>query len=210
MWDLRWVLFGLGALFVIGVYLWTKGLFSRRILRQRAPRTEPSIGGAPAPTPVVEPASPATPAPAVKKPRPPERIVALRLIPRGEELAAERAVHALQGAKLEHGRYGIFHRPLNGVAGGEPAFSVASLTEPGTFNLENLAGHTVAGLSFFIVLPGEGDPVECFDAMVETARGLSVELEADLHDEHGSSWSIQRERYIREELIGYRHQSERA
>ena len=58
------------------------------------------------------------------------------------------------------------------------------------------------------MLPAEGDAVARFDAMVETARALSVELEADLHDERGSSWSVQRERYIREEIIKYRHQSE--
>jgi cell division protein ZipA len=129
----------------------------------------------------------------------------MRLIPRNEELGAERAVNALHAAGLKHGRYGIFHRE---GAEGEPAFSVASLTEPGTFELENL-GSTIAGLSFFIVLPGTGDPVARFDAMVETARGLTVELEADLHDEGGSSWSVQRERYLREEIIEYRHQLER-
>jgi len=30
-----------------------------------------------------------------------------------------------------------------------------------------------------------------------------------LHDERGSSWSVQRERYVREEIIEYRHQLER-
>ena len=46
------------------------------------------------------------------------------------------------------------------------------------------------------MLPGNGDPVARFDAMVETARALSVELAADLFDERGSSWSSQRERYL--------------
>ncbi len=128
------------------------------------------------------------------------------MIPRGEELSAERAVGALTEAGLKHGRYGIFHRD---GADGEPAFSVASLTEPGTFDLANLGHGTIAGLSFFIVLPGSGDPVARFDALVETARALTVELEADLHDEGGSSWSVQRERYLREEIIEYRHQLER-
>ena len=59
------------------------------------------------------------------------------------------------------------------------------------------------------MLPGSGDPVARFDALVETARALTVELEADLHDEGGSSWSVQRERYLREEIIEYRHQLER-
>jgi type II secretory ATPase GspE/PulE/Tfp pilus assembly ATPase PilB-like protein len=56
---------------------------------------------------------------------------------------------------------------------------------------------------------GAGDPVARFDAMVETARAMSVELAADLFDERGSSWSSQRERYLREELIEYRHQGRR-
>ena len=211
MWDLRWVLLGLGALAVVGVYLWTRGVFSRRLIPQipRRVRTEPSFGGdavANASTPD-DPVSIVAEPPARNTARSvPDRIITLRLIPRGDELSAERAVAALDGAGLKHGRYGIFHRDSED---GEPAFSVASLTEPGTFDLANLGDGTIAGLSFFLVLPGMGDPVARFDALVETARALTVELEADLHDEGGSSWSVQRERYLREEIIEYRHQLER-
>jgi len=209
MWDLRWVLLGLGAVLVVAVYLWSKGFLSRRLLPQlpRRQRTEPSFGEE-----AVTPSATHALEPIIEQPperqsvrTAPDRIVTLRLIPRGAELGAERAVAALREIGLEHGRYGIFHRV--GTAG-EPAFSVASLTEPGTFDLDNLGDSTIAGLSFFIVLPGMGDPVARFDSMVEAARALSVELEADLHDEGGSSWSVQRERYLREEIIEYRHQSE--
>ena len=213
MWDLRWVLLGLGALVVIGVYVWSKGLLRRALPRreQRQQRSEPTIGDSPSPGPGSAPEPiPAEAPPAPRKPprSAPERIITLRLIPRGEELPMERAVVALQGVGLEHGRYGIFHRMIEDQRD-EPAFSVASLTEPGSFDLNNVGGQTIAGLTLFVVLPGEGDAVARFDAMVETARALSVELEADLHDERGSSWSVQRERYIREEIIKYRHQSER-
>ncbi|HZF29559.1 MAG TPA: cell division protein ZipA C-terminal FtsZ-binding domain-containing protein [Gammaproteobacteria bacterium] len=213
MWDLRWVLVGLGALVVVGVYLWSKGLFSRALPlgTRRQQRSEPTIGASAAgePGPAVEPYPQEALAIPLKHPRgAPERIITLRLIPRGEELAMERAVLALRSVGLEHGRYGIFHRMLEGQRD-EPAFSVASLTEPGSFDLNNLANQTIAGLSLFVVLPGTGDAVGRFDAMVETARALSVELEADLHDERGSSWSVQRERYIREEIIKYRHHTER-
>ena len=209
MWDLRWVLLGLGALLVAGVYLWSRGFvrvptFVQRLPR-RVPRTEPSIDGEPTaaaePAPLVE----VVPEEAAAK-RAPDRIVALRLIPREGELAADRAVQALRDAGLEHGRYAIFHQRQDTV---KEAFSVASLTEPGSFDLDNLEGATIAGLSLFVVLPGAGDPVARFDAMVETARALSVELAADLFDERGSSWSSQRERYLREEIIEYRHQFER-
>ena len=213
MWDLRWVLLGLGALLVVGVYLWTKGLGGRRLFpdTSRRARAEPSIGdpstvagGDPASSP---PDAVVAVEPAPRKPAAPDRVITIRLIPRGDdELSTERAVVALTGAGLKHGRYGIFHRE---DVTGEPAFSVASLTEPGTFDLANLHETTIAGLTFFVVLPGVGDPVARFDAMVETARALSVELAADLHDERGSSWSVQRERYLREEIIEYRLQAER-
>jgi cell division protein ZipA len=213
MWDLRWVLLGLGALLVVGVYLWTKGLGGRRLFpdTSRRVRAEPSIGD-PSNVAGGEPASSSPDAvvavvPAPRKPAAPDRVITLRLIPRGDdELSTERAVVALTGAALKHGRYGIFHRE---DVTGEPAFSVASLTEPGTFDLARLHETTIAGLSFFVVLPGMGDPVARFDAMVETARALSVELAADLLDERGSSWSVQRERYLREEIIEYRLQAER-
>ena len=214
MWDLRWVLLGLGALLVVGVYLWTKGLGGRRLFpdTSRRARTEPSIGdpssatgGGDAASSPPEAVVAAEPTP--RKPAAPDRVITLRLIPRGDdELSMERAVVALTGAGLKHGRYGIFHKE---DVTGEPAFSVASLTETGTFDLANLHETTIAGLSFYVVLPGIGDPVARFDAMVETARALSVELAADLHDERGSSWSVQRERYLREEIIEYRLQAER-
>lgn len=210
MWDLRWVLLGLGALVVVGIYLWSRGILSRDMLPalpKRKERTEPSIGE---PPPPADPAQPPPLVPTVSEAErarpPPDRIVALRLVPRGDELSAERAVAALRSAGLEHGRYAIFHRQMGGNREG---FSVASLTEPGSFDLDRLGDGTIAGLSFFVILPGEGDPVARFDAMVETARALSVQLAADLFDERGSSWSSQRERYLREELIEYRHQFER-
>jgi cell division protein ZipA len=211
MWDLRWVLLGLGALVLVAVYLWSRGIVSRDMLPtlpRRKERTEPSIGGEPPPAETApQPESLVETVSEEEKARPgPERVVALRLIPRGAELPTERAVTALRAAGLEHGRYAIFHRQLGTNREG---FSVASLTEPGSFDLDHLGNATIAGLSFFLVLPGQGDPVARFDAMVETARRLSVELAADLFDERGSSWSSQRERYLREELIEYRHQSER-
>jgi cell division protein ZipA len=215
MWDLRWVLLGLGALVLVGVYLWSRGILSRAMLPTlptRKQRTEPSIGGessavaAAPPVPEPAPSLVETVSEEEKKWPAPDRIVALRLVPRGAELPSERAVTALRNAGLEHGRYAIFHRQLDTNREG---FSVASLTEPGSFDLEHLEDSTIAGLSFFVVLPGKGDPVARFDAMVETARALSVELAADLFDDRGSSWSSQRERYLREELIEYRHQVDR-
>jgi cell division protein ZipA len=133
----------------------------------------------------------------------PDKVVTIRLVPREHDLGGETAVAALRKAGLRHGRYGIFHKHA-GESEDDVLFSVASLTEPGSFDLERL--RAIAGMSFFVVLPRRGYPVAAFDAMVDTARILAQDLDADLFDERGSSWSIQRERYVREELIHYRHQ----
>lgn len=135
----------------------------------------------------------------------PERVIALRFVAGVDGVNCQKAILALRSAGLEHGRYGIFHRMAR-TGAAEPLFSVANLTEPGSFDLKNAADNTLPGMTFFMVLPGRGDPVERFDDMVQTARVLAREFDADLFDDRGSSWSVQRERYIREEVIQYRHQ----
>ena len=133
-----------------------------------------------------------------------ERVVSLRLVAReGGHLDAERTVRALREAGLQHGPYDIFHHREDRDAP-ESGFSVANLVEPGSFDLSSLAGATLPGMTFFLVLPGSGDPVKRFDRMIGIARELCRELDADLLDESGNSWTIQGERYIREELIDYR------
>lgn len=135
-----------------------------------------------------------------------QRIIALRLVVKdADSVGADEVVLALREHGLRHGQYGIFHRYAKDDDA-QPMFSAASLTEPGSFDLSRLTETRLAGLSLFMVLPGPCDPVEQFDAMVTTARAMARTLPLELLDETGSSWSIQRERYVREELIRYRHQ----
>ena len=214
MTDLRWVLLALGILVIVAVYLFSLGIPQRWMapiaaLRKakaaNSVRVEPAIDGAVPTGPDEEPIAD-RPEPEA---RPPDKIVTLRFIPHEKEFASDKVVLALRAAGLRHGRYGIFHKHARDSSD-EPMFSVASLTEPGSFDLAHLAETRIAGMSFFMILPGEGDPVARFDAMVETARSLARELDAELRDEKGSSWSIQRERYVREEIIEYSHSLDRS
>jgi len=136
-----------------------------------------------------------------------DRVITVRFIPRAEFLNAEETVLALRAAGLRLGEYGVFHQYADDT-GQQTVYMVANLTEPGSFELTNLAEATIPGMNFFLVLPGAGDPVDRFDRMVDAARSLARTLDAELHDERGSSWSIQRERYVREEIIAYRHHTE--
>lgn len=223
MWELRWVLIGLGAVLILAVYAWGQGHVPKLLARLRSPskpvqRTEPSLDDDEPGTGLAEEdvevlAVEETDEADTKDTPPPEarvdRVIAIRYVPEDRRLGADKVILALRAAGLRHGRYGIFHRQASSVDD-EPLFSVANLTEPGSFDLTRLSETTIPGMSFFMVLPGVGDPVERFDMMIDTARSLARELGGDLRDEKGSSWSIQRERYIREEIIAYRHQAERS
>jgi cell division protein ZipA len=91
-----------------------------------------------------------------------------------------------------------------------PVFSVASLTEPGSFDLTRVRHECFPGVSLFMGLPGPVDGVEAFDLMVATARAIATGLSGDLVDEQGSTLSIQRERYLREEVIQFQHRRGRS
>ena len=200
MWELRWILLILGLGVIAGVYWLTQRRSAKAVDIERS---EPTLSdhdlGRPTPTDGSDADGPAPPT-AV------DRVITLRLVADKEQLlSAESIVIALRRHGLRHGKYGIFHR--EGKDGRQPVFSVASLVEPGSFDLSKLKDTKLPGVSLFMVLPSPGDDVSAFDDMVSTARELAQDLEIDLFDEQGSSWSFQRERYVREEIIQYRHQT---
>ena len=134
-----------------------------------------------------------------------QKIVTLRLIARKKSaFQGDELVLSLRGVGLRHGQFGIFHR-YDGNDETKTIFSVASLVEPGSFDLENIKDQEIPGISLFLVLPGPIDGVEAFDLMMTAARALSQSLAGELLDESGSTLSIQRERFLREEIIQYQH-----
>ena len=139
---------------------------------------------------------------AAGKADPIDRVITIRCQTKEGNVSVEQVVLALRAAGLVHGQYDIFHRQAED-AESEPVFSVANLTEPGSFDLTRASESTTAGITLFMVLPGQGDAVERFDMMTLAARELAGELDAELYDESGSFWSIQRERYVRDEVILY-------
>ena len=84
-------------------------------------------------------------------------------------------------------------------------FSAASLVEPGTFDMTTIREQEIPGISLFMVLPGPVDGAQSFDLMIAAARTLMQSLDAELLDESGSTLRIQRERYMREEVIQFEH-----
>ena len=77
--------------------------------------------------------------------------------------------------------------------------------EPGSFDMTNIKEQELPGISLFLILPGPVEAAEAFDMMMEAARAVAQALDGELLDESGSTLSIQRERYMREEVIQFEH-----
>ena len=135
----------------------------------------------------------------------PQKIVTLRLVARDKgSFKGDELILSLRGIGMRHGKFGIFHR-FDGNDENRTIFSAASLIEPGSFDLTNIKDQQIPGISLFLVLPGPVEAAEAFDSMMTAARTLAQSLDGELLDESGSTLSIQRERYMREEVIQFEH-----
>jgi cell division protein ZipA len=91
----------------------------------------------------------------------------------------------------------IFHKP---DAQNRAVLSAASLTKPGTFDLETMDTQRYVGLNLFAVLPGPKTPQKAFEDLLTTARMLNERLEGALQDERGGPLTPTRIHALRETL----------
>ncbi len=210
--GLRWLLLIFGGLVVAGVYLHSR--YQRTKTDEAASpavngdRVEPALGGQAHAGDYTddEPASSlAAPDPEVAIGDTEQKIVTLRIVAKNQgAINGEELVLNLRGIGMRHGKFGIYHR-YEGLDEDEVIFSAASLVEPGTFDLTTITEQEIPGISLFMVLPGPVGGAQAFDLMVAAARALTQSLDAELVDESGSTLSVQRERYLREEIIQFQH-----
>jgi len=163
----------------------------------------PAMPAAPA---VRAASSSVTPAPAPSLAPPPnsaerQKIITIRVCTLGEDRwPGAQLLAALELRGLAFGRYQVFHR---NHADGRSLFCVASLVEPGTFNIAEMAGQEFRGVTLFAVLPGPIDPLATVDELLETARQLGEELSGVLQDGKGMLLSPQRAAAIREDVARF-------
>lgn len=138
----------------------------------------------------------------------PDEILALTILPRqGRGFSGRALMSALQAAQMQLGAKQIFHRYHFEDDEYAIAFSLASLTEPGTMPLENFNQAVFPGLMIFMVLPGPKDPLITFETMMTTARQLSGTLVGELCDYKRSHLTIQTIEQYREQIRDYMRRS---
>jgi cell division protein ZipA len=135
-----------------------------------------------------------------------QRIVALRLVAAGEQWAGAKLRAALEAEGLEFGPYSIFHRPRED---GKSLLYVASMMEPGSFDVARMDEQTFPGISLFGVVPGPLDAPATFDLVLSVGRGLADRMTGQLQDEQGSTLTAQRILNLREELVHFEHRNRR-
>ena len=130
-----------------------------------------------------------------------QKIVTIRVCSVGEaRWSGAQLMAALEVHGLAFGRYHVFHRRH---PDGRSLFCVASLVEPGTFDVAQMAQQEFRGVTLFAVLPGPLSPLETMDELFGTARGLAEELSGMVQDGKGMPLSPQRAAALREDVARF-------
>jgi cell division protein ZipA len=130
-----------------------------------------------------------------------QKIVTVRVCAAGEARWSGAALlSALEMHGLAYGRYQVFHRRH---VDGRSLFCVASLVEPGTFDVARMAAEEFRGVTLFAVLPGPVEPVLTLDELLAAARGLAQELSGMVQDSKGIPLSPQRAAAMRDEVARF-------
>jgi len=130
-----------------------------------------------------------------------QKIVTLRVCAPGEtHWSGAALLSALEMHGLAYGRYQVFHRRH---VDGRSLFCVASLVEPGTFDVARMAAEEFRGVTLFAVLPGPVEPLLTLDELLAAARGLAQELSGMVQDAKGMPLSPQRAAAMRDDVAQF-------
>jgi cell division protein ZipA len=130
-----------------------------------------------------------------------QKIVTVRVCAPGEaRWSGATLLSALELHGLAYGRYQVFHRRH---VDGRSLFCVASLIEPGTFDVARMSTEEFRGITLFAVLPGPLEPLLTVDELLGAARGLAQELSGMVQDNKGMPLSPQRAAALRDDVARF-------
>ena len=199
--TLRLILVVIGAVFLIGLYLWekqraedTRG--ARRSGHRPTRRDEePNLGRfdepADEPTGGAEPGAGAdddfyagepedAPLLDAERGAGEELLIQLYITSSGSAFDGEEILGAAERCKLRPGEMDIFHRTRGDTPDGEPLFSMANLVKPGTFPFDDMTEFTSPGLAVFGQFRGEPSDLMVFDEMLDAAHVMAELLGGDI------------------------------
>ncbi len=130
-----------------------------------------------------------------------EEVIVINVFAKQEEgLNGAEVMHIILACGMRFGEMDIFHRNESEDGSGLLQFSMANAVKPGTFDLDEMNSFCTPGVSFFLSLPGPKDSMKAFDCMLETAKCLVNNLDAELHDEQHSVMTNQTIAHARQKI----------
>ena len=130
-----------------------------------------------------------------------QKIVTVRVCAPGEaRWSGATLLSALELHGLAYGRYQVFHRRH---VDGRSLFCVASMIEPGTFDVARMSTEEFRGITLFAVLPGPVEALLTVDELLGAARGLAQELSGMVQDNKGMPLSPQRAAALRDDVARF-------
>lgn len=104
------------------------------------------------------------------------------VMPEGQSIPGAGLLPSLLTLGLKFGSMDIFHRHQDSAGNGPVLFSLASMINPGTFDIDKMETFSTRGLSLFMQLPMNGDESQAFSMMHNAATQLASEFGAQLLD----------------------------
>jgi cell division protein ZipA len=161
-----------------------------------APTEELPVHPATAPTSAAAPTLSSSEAPQSRRVER-RKILSVRIAFAPQRLEGTKLLESLLAETMQHGKYDIFHRVHTD---GSIVFSVASMVEPGTFDLEKMSETLYPGITMFTQLPGPVPGMHALNELIACARRLQAILGGTLQDERGVPLTVHRIERMRQEV----------
>lgn len=109
--------------------------------------------------------------------------------------------NAVEAERLKHGDMDIFHFHMTGKK--DSVFSVASLVEPGVFDLSTIDDYETPGLSLFCQFPNPMAGAGAFDILLKKARSIADKLNGQLCDDKRNLLTEQATGHYRDRIVAF-------
>jgi cell division protein ZipA len=130
-----------------------------------------------------------------------EEVVMLNVLARNTSgFAGGDLLQILLACDLRFGDSNFFHRHEESSGRGQIQFSVASMVNPGVFDIDQMEFFLTPGVVFFLSLPGPKDAMQAFEYMLETAQVVANNLEGNVLDEARSVMTKQTIEHCRQRI----------
>ena len=125
----------------------------------------------------------------------PQVIILSVVMPANQQMFGAALLPSLLTLGLKYGEMNIFHRHEDNAGNGKVTFSLANIMNPGSFDLDSMENFATRGVSLFMTLPNAGDAFNVFEQMLNAAKQLAKEFNAQVIDDKRNVMTKQTEQH---------------